>query len=108
MTYTRPFHVRTLPSFPSHEGGRDEFCALLAGLREAGDYAVQHDVEFAIEPLNRFETDFCNTARQAVELVTQVGSPAGNVTVKNRCLVRCRCQALGRLYPSRGMSLNDC
>ncbi len=52
---------------------------VLVGLKEAGDYAAQHGVEFAIEPLNRFETDFCNTARQAVELATQVGSPAVNV-----------------------------
>jgi D-psicose/D-tagatose/L-ribulose 3-epimerase len=52
---------------------------VVAGLKEAGDYALQHGVGFAIEPLNRFETDFCNTARQAVELATQVGSPAVNV-----------------------------
>jgi D-psicose/D-tagatose/L-ribulose 3-epimerase len=52
---------------------------VVVGLKEAGDYAAQHGVEFAIEPLNRFETDFCNTARQAVELATQVGSPAVNV-----------------------------
>ena len=52
---------------------------VVAGLQEAGDYAMQHGVEFAIEPLNRFETDFCNTSRQAVELATQVGSPAVKV-----------------------------
>ena len=52
---------------------------VVAGLKEAGDYAVQQGVELAIEPLNRFETDFCNTARQAVELVIEVGSPAVNV-----------------------------
>jgi D-psicose/D-tagatose/L-ribulose 3-epimerase len=52
---------------------------VVAGLKEAGDHATQYGVEFAIEPLNRFETDFCNTARQAVELVTQVGSPAVKV-----------------------------
>jgi D-psicose/D-tagatose/L-ribulose 3-epimerase len=33
-------------------------------------------VRLAVEPLNRFETDFCNTGRQAVALVEQVGSPA--------------------------------
>jgi D-psicose/D-tagatose/L-ribulose 3-epimerase len=52
---------------------------VVAGLKEAGDYAVQQGVEFAIEPLNRFETDFCNTARQAIELALQVGSPAVKV-----------------------------
>jgi D-psicose/D-tagatose/L-ribulose 3-epimerase len=52
---------------------------VVEGLKEASDYAVQHRVEFAVEPLNRFETDFCNTARQAVELAAQVVNPALNV-----------------------------
>ena len=30
-------------------------------LRKAGDYAGEHGVKLAIEPLNRFETDFINT-----------------------------------------------
>jgi D-psicose/D-tagatose/L-ribulose 3-epimerase len=50
-----------------------------AGLKAAGDYAVEQGVVFAVEPLNRFETDFCNTARQAIELVTEIGSPAVKV-----------------------------
>ena len=38
------------------------------------------DVRFAIEPLNRFETDFCNTASQAVASARQrVDSPAVGV-----------------------------
>jgi D-psicose/D-tagatose/L-ribulose 3-epimerase len=52
---------------------------VIAGLTEAGDYAEQNGVQFAIEPLNRFETDFCNTAGQAIELASQVGSPAVKV-----------------------------
>ncbi len=38
-------------------------------LAEAGAYAASQDVVLAIEPLNRFETDMVNTARQAVELI---------------------------------------
>lgn len=49
---------------------------VVCGLREAGAYAAAHGVVLAIEPLNRFETDFCNTARQGVELVRAVASPA--------------------------------
>src|SRR5207249_2891422 len=30
----------------------------------------------AIEPLNRFETDFINTCEQAIQMVKEVGSPA--------------------------------
>jgi D-psicose/D-tagatose/L-ribulose 3-epimerase len=49
------------------------------GLRAAGAYAAQHGVRLAIEPLNRFETDFCNTARQAVDLVERAANPAVGV-----------------------------
>ncbi|HEX3347056.1 MAG TPA: sugar phosphate isomerase/epimerase family protein [Acetobacteraceae bacterium] len=49
---------------------------VVRGLRAAGAYAAAHGVTFAVEPLLRFETDFCNTARQALELIAAVGSPS--------------------------------
>lgn len=49
---------------------------VVAGLQEAGAYAATQGVRLAVEPLNRFETDFCNTGRQAVDLVKRVGSDA--------------------------------
>lgn len=49
---------------------------VVAGLREAGRYAADHGIRLAVEPLNRFETDFCNTGRQATELAAMVDSPA--------------------------------
>jgi D-psicose/D-tagatose/L-ribulose 3-epimerase len=49
------------------------------GLKQAGAYAETKAVRLAVEPLNRFETDFCNTGRQAVDLVKQVGSPSVGV-----------------------------
>ncbi len=52
---------------------------VVAGLKSAGAHAAAHGITLAVEPLNRFETDFCNTARQAVELVRAVGSPAVGV-----------------------------
>jgi D-psicose/D-tagatose/L-ribulose 3-epimerase len=52
---------------------------VVAGLKEAGAYAATHGVTLAVEPLNRFETDFCNTARQAVELVRAVDNQAVGV-----------------------------
>lgn len=52
---------------------------VVKGLKEAGAHAVEHGVTLAVEPLNRFETDFCNTAGQAVNLVRMVGSPAVGV-----------------------------
>ena len=52
---------------------------VVEGLQEAGTYAAQHGITLAIEPLNRFETDFCNTARQATELAAMVGLPSVGV-----------------------------
>jgi D-psicose/D-tagatose/L-ribulose 3-epimerase len=52
---------------------------VVAGLSAAGAYAATHGVRLAVEPLNRFETDFCNTARQAMDLVRMVASPAVGV-----------------------------
>ena len=34
-----------------------------------------HDVTFAIEPLNRFETFFLNTAADAAQLAKEIGHP---------------------------------
>ena len=44
-------------------------------LRKAGDYAGERNVKLALEPLNRFETDFINTAEQGLELVGRIGNP---------------------------------
>ncbi len=52
---------------------------VIAGLRTAGAYAADHGVTLAIEPLNRFETDFCNTAAQASELAERVDHSAVGV-----------------------------
>jgi D-psicose/D-tagatose/L-ribulose 3-epimerase len=48
----------------------------VAGLRVAAQHTKGSDVRFAVEPLNRFETDFCNTARQAMALRTLVDHPS--------------------------------
>jgi D-psicose/D-tagatose/L-ribulose 3-epimerase len=53
--------------------------AVVAGLARAGSVAQQAGVRFAVEPLNRFETDIANTARHACQLVDHVGSPAMGV-----------------------------
>ena len=49
---------------------------LVEALRPLADYAGERDVHLAIEPLNRFETSFLNTAAQTMEVVDRVDSPA--------------------------------
>jgi D-psicose/D-tagatose/L-ribulose 3-epimerase len=52
---------------------------LVEGLRPLADYAGERGVRLAIEPLNRFETSFLNTAAQTIEVVDRVDSPAVGV-----------------------------
>ena len=42
-------------------------------LKIAADYANKKNIKLAIEPLNRFETDFINTVEQGVDLVERIG-----------------------------------
>jgi D-psicose/D-tagatose/L-ribulose 3-epimerase len=47
--------------------------AVVDGLKRAGARAADAGVVLGVEPLNRFETDVCNTARHAIEIVDRVG-----------------------------------
>lgn len=53
--------------------------AVVRGLTQAARRAADKGVVLGIEPLNRFETDMCNTCRHALEYVEVVGSPAVGV-----------------------------
>lgn len=78
--YGAPLVFAARAPAPIEEAARAARIArVVAGLRTAGAYAAEQGVRLAVEPLNRFETDFCNTARQAVELVERVGSPGVGV-----------------------------
>jgi D-psicose/D-tagatose/L-ribulose 3-epimerase len=48
---------------------------VVKGLKEISAYAEDRGVYLALEPLNRFETDFLNVCAQAVRLIDDVGSP---------------------------------
>ena len=52
---------------------------LVEGLKPLADYAGERDIRLAVEPLNRFETSFLNTAAQTMEVVDRVDSPAVGV-----------------------------
>lgn len=55
---------------------RQTIARLVEHLRPVADYAGQHGVRLALEPLNRFETSLVNTVEQALEVVAGVDSPA--------------------------------
>ena len=61
----------------SHLTGRgrtdDEWKWCVEGLRAAAEHAEKAKIFVAIEPLNRFETFFLNTAEDAVKLIKAVG-----------------------------------
>jgi D-psicose/D-tagatose/L-ribulose 3-epimerase len=59
------------------EAQRQERVKFVAeGLHAAAEFAEGSDVRFAVEPVNRFETDFCNTTQQAMALCALVDHPA--------------------------------
>ncbi len=53
----------------------DEIKWSVEALKEASEYAGKNKVTFALEPVNRYEGYFLNTAEQGRELLKQVGSP---------------------------------
>jgi D-psicose/D-tagatose/L-ribulose 3-epimerase len=70
--YAELFRARFIP--PDQRAREWEWS--VASLREVGKSAETQGVTIALEPLNRFETDFVNQAEKAVKLVEDVGSSA--------------------------------
>ena len=78
---------------PGRRRTSDEWVRCVDGLRELGEYADGFGVRVAVEPLNRFETFFLNTAADALSLCEAVGHPRigilydtfhGNIEEKNQ------------------------
>lgn len=51
----------------------EDWKKVVAGLKDVGAYAAERGVNLALEPLNRFETDFLNICTDAVKLCEDVG-----------------------------------
>lgn len=60
---------------PGRRRTSDEWNQVVSSLQELAPYFAAARVRLAIEPLNRFETYFLNTAADALALVKAVGSP---------------------------------
>lgn len=55
------------------EEKREQTAYAVENLKRVADYAAKRNVALALEPLNRFETDFMNTVEQGLELLHKVG-----------------------------------
>ncbi|MEZ4657889.1 MAG: sugar phosphate isomerase/epimerase family protein [Caldilineaceae bacterium] len=62
---------------PADVTGEMEWHWAVEGLKEIYDHSEQAGVRMALEPLNRFETNFLNRADQAVMLAEAVGPNCG-------------------------------
>lgn len=60
----------------SEEDYKQQWDTVVANLKELTAYAEQKGVKLAIEPLNRYETDFINTAAQGLQMIKDVDSKA--------------------------------
>lgn len=60
---------------PGRRRTADEWQRAIEGLQELGPVCAEHGVRLAVEPLNRFETYFLNTAADAKALIDAVGHP---------------------------------
>jgi D-psicose/D-tagatose/L-ribulose 3-epimerase len=60
---------------PGRRRTADEWSWAVEAYQEVGPVLAEHGVTLAIEPLNRFETYFLNTAADAKALCDQVGHP---------------------------------
>ena len=68
--YAELFRKRYLPA----DDRAREWERCVASMREIAKTAAAHGVTIALEPLNRFETDFLNLSEQAVRLASDIGS----------------------------------
>jgi D-psicose/D-tagatose/L-ribulose 3-epimerase len=55
---------------------RRQWKTVVRNLRELCAYTEAHGRVIALEPINRFETDFINTCEQGLRMIHDVGSPA--------------------------------
>ena len=65
----------SLGDLPGRPRTDDEWTYAVEGLGTAAELAAKADVLLAIEPLNRFETCFVNTAADALALVNEIDHP---------------------------------
>jgi len=58
------------------EDYKKQWQTVVSHLKDLAVYAEARNLKLAIEPLNRFETDFINTVDQSLQLIRDIASPA--------------------------------
>jgi D-psicose/D-tagatose/L-ribulose 3-epimerase len=77
-----PFYSALGRTWKSTAEERERDMDLLAvQLRELADYAADRGIVLCVEPINRFETSFVNTAGQVIDLLDRVDHPACKATL---------------------------
>ncbi len=69
-----PFH-QPLGEFTGQGATADEKARVVEVHKAAAQYAAKNGIKLSVEPLNRFECYFLNTAADAADLVTRVDEP---------------------------------
>lgn len=59
---------------PAGQSHAQSMAYLVAALRECAAAAAPHGVRFALEPLNRYETDLIHTVADGLDLIDRVGA----------------------------------
>ena len=72
--FAGPFH-QPLGQFSGRGPQPEEVERTVDVLKQAGTYAARAGIEISVEPLNRFECYFLNTASQAAGLIDRIGAP---------------------------------
>ncbi len=69
------YSVGIHPGFLNADNKKKAWDNCVKNLKEAGEYAGHHGKRIAVEPLNRYETNFINTAEEALGLIKEVNNP---------------------------------
>jgi D-psicose/D-tagatose/L-ribulose 3-epimerase len=77
------------PGYITGKGrSNEEWERAVENFRHAARHARERDITLAVEPLNRFETFFLNTAADAVRFCTEVGEPNVKVHLDTYHMIR--------------------
>jgi D-psicose/D-tagatose/L-ribulose 3-epimerase len=58
---------------------KKQWADVVKNLQELSAYAAERNLQLAIEPLNRYETDFINTCAQVLQLLDDIGNDAAGI-----------------------------